>query len=91
MEIKRRQLGLAESQVPPGGDQYPCTVPGTWMALKSTSVRMDGDQPADGWSGRLEANPRRWLCPEEGSVGTRMNAAYTQSRFLPSALQKADV
>lgn len=61
------------------------------MAPKSTSVQMDGDQPADGWSRGLEMNPRQWICPEEGNVGTGINVAYTQSRFLPSTLQMADV
>lgn len=36
-------------------------------------------------------NPRQWICPEEGSVGTGINVAYTQSLFLPSILQMADV
>lgn len=61
------------------------------MVLKQMSVQMNGDQPADDWRRSLEANPKRWMCPEREGVGTGMSEASAQSSPLPSALQMAGV
>lgn len=54
------------------------------------NVCSDGDQPADDRR-RLEADPERRLCPEQGGVGLAVSEPYTQGPFLPSTRQTADV
>lgn len=79
---------MAECQVPSGGPNIPvlCQV----RDGAKINVCSDGDQPADDRR-RLEADPERRLCPEQGGVGLAVSEPYTQGPFLPSTRQTADV